>query len=109
MVRLTGIESTKALHQISPRENPQARIEYLGWSRNWTGKAHFRLSKSAQPMALADLVPAALDNLAPDERTDVLNLPREITFLDVETSLPKLSPLPVSGGTGYVLSAHPFF
>ncbi|KLU87614.1 hypothetical protein MAPG_06611 [Magnaporthiopsis poae ATCC 64411] len=100
VVRLTGIESTKALHQISPRESPPARIEYLGWSRNWTGNTHLRLSKSAQPTGLADLVPNALDSLAPDERTDVLDLPREIAFLDVETALPKLSPLPVSGGTG---------
>lgn len=100
VVRLTGIESTKALHQISPRESPQARVEYLGWTRNWTGKAYIRLAKSAQPMPLADLIPGALDGVAPDERSDILDLPREITFLDVETSLPKLSPLPVSGGTG---------
>ncbi|KAL8370862.1 hypothetical protein RB595_000957 [Gaeumannomyces hyphopodioides] len=100
VVRLTGIESTKALHQISPRESPQARIEYLGWTRNWTGTAHSRLAKSAQSTALADLILGALDGVAPDERSDILDLPREITFLDVETSLPKLSPLPVSGGTG---------
>ncbi|KAL8328790.1 hypothetical protein RB597_004515 [Gaeumannomyces tritici] len=47
-----------------------------------------------------DLVPGVLDGVAPDERSDMLDLPREVTFLDVETSLPKLSPLPVSGGTG---------
>ncbi|EJT81403.1 hypothetical protein GGTG_01383 [Gaeumannomyces tritici R3-111a-1] len=100
VVRLTGIESTKALHQISPRESPQAKVEYLGWTRNWTGKAHTRLAKSARSAALADLVPGVLDGVAPDERSDMLDLPREVTFLDVETSLPKLSPLPVSGGTG---------
>ncbi|KAK0736801.1 anaphase-promoting complex, cyclosome, subunit 4-domain-containing protein [Apiosordaria backusii] len=31
---------------------------------------------------------------------DVLDLPHELTFLEVETALPKLSPLPVSGGSG---------
>jgi anaphase-promoting complex subunit 4 len=34
------------------------------------------------------------------DKEDVLNLPSELTFIEVDTALPKLSPLPVSGGSG---------
>jgi len=38
--------------------------------------------------------------MALEERKDLLDLPHELKFLDVETALPKISPLPLSGGSG---------
>ncbi|EHA57965.1 hypothetical protein MCOR27_003712 [Pyricularia oryzae] len=100
-VRLMGIESTKTLHQITRHDNTQAKIEYLGWTRNWTGKAHLGSRKNQSGSAGWDgLISGAFDDLSLDEQKDVVDFPREITFLEIETSLPKISPLPVSGGTG---------
>lgn len=96
-----GIESTKTLHQITRHDNTQAKIEYLGWTRNWTGKAHLGSRKNQSGSAGWDgLISGAFDDLSLDEQKDVVDFPREITFLEIETSLPKISPLPVSGGTG---------
>ncbi|ELQ37818.1 hypothetical protein OOU_Y34scaffold00576g30 [Pyricularia oryzae Y34] len=78
-----------------------AKIEYLGWTRNWTGKAHLGSRKNQSGSAGWDgLISGAFDDLSLDEQKDVVDFPREITFLEIETSLPKISPLPVSGGTG---------
>jgi anaphase-promoting complex subunit 4 len=34
------------------------------------------------------------------DKEEVLDLPTELTFIEVDTALPKLGPLPVSGGSG---------
>ncbi|RYP54554.1 hypothetical protein DL769_010329 [Monosporascus sp. CRB-8-3] len=44
-----------------------------------------------------DLAPRGLDS---DDVKNISDLPRDLTFLEVETALPKISPLPVSGGSG---------
>ncbi|KAI1862462.1 hypothetical protein JX265_009176 [Neoarthrinium moseri] len=99
IVRLMGLESSKAVHQIPVCDAAKAKITCIGWARNHAAK---RPASSRKPgtTALNDL---SLDGLTLDEKrkkTTTLDLPRELAFLEVETALPKLSPLPASGGSG---------
>lgn len=99
-----GLESSKAVHHIRVRDaagsqpSPSPpRIEFVAWSRNVTGEARRRRRRQARQAR----VPERSILLDGDRRGDVvLDLPHELTFLEVETALPKLSPLPVSGGSG---------
>jgi len=93
VVRLVGLESSKAVHHIRVGNGAASKIEYIAWSRNQTRR------RSAEPSSTSQL-PSR--NILLDEEKDLLDLPHELEFLDVETALPKLSPLPVSGGSGYV-------
>ncbi|KAK1781007.1 anaphase-promoting complex, cyclosome, subunit 4-domain-containing protein [Copromyces sp. CBS 386.78] len=97
VVRLIGLESNKAVHHIrvaASRDGQPSKIEFIAWARNeidrqsHTGRKHD---------GLPDL---PWRELVPDEKKHVLDLPHELTFLEVETALPKISPLPLSGGTG---------
>ncbi|KAK3333189.1 anaphase-promoting complex, cyclosome, subunit 4-domain-containing protein [Cercophora scortea] len=92
VVRLVGLESSKAVHHIRVGDGESSKINFIGWSRNVTGdrRAATWSSTSRLPSRTIDL----------DETTDILDLPHELTFLEIETALPKISPLPVSGGSG---------
>lgn len=66
----------------------------MGWSSNTIGRRVE--SKSSK------LVPDTLKNIFGDESElsagkAVLNLPRDLTLIDIEPSLPKLSILPAGG------------
>jgi anaphase-promoting complex subunit 4 len=104
VVRLVGLESSKAVHQIRVVSGDgggdgAAKIGLIAWGRNVTGENRERKGgygngeRQERRRILLD-----------GERTgDVaVDLPRELVFLEVETALPKLSPLP-AGGSGYVL------
>ncbi len=93
VVRLVGVEGGKAVHAIRV---PGGRIGFVGWGRNVTGES--KRQKGVRRRIAGEERRVVLDG----ERTgDVaVDLPRELTFLEVETALPKLSPLPVSGGSG---------
>lgn len=98
VVRLVGLENSKAVHNIHVADGGSADVLYIAWARNWTGQTRTR-SRSKRPRGAAHhLLPATTDL---DDRSDVLDLPHELTFLEIDTALPKLSPLPVSGGSGY--------
>lgn len=111
-VRLVGVENAKVVHRISvsqqtadPDADPEP-ITYIAWARNLTGRRHFGkddndiasrlkslgLSSSAGGFDLGD---------AEGKRNELVDLPHALTFLEIDSSLPKLSPLPVSGGTGH--------
>ncbi|ORY69465.1 anaphase-promoting complex component Cut20/Apc4 [Pseudomassariella vexata] len=96
VVRLMGLENSKAVHQIPVCEAGKARITCMGWTRNFAGKR----------AAVSKSVASALQKLSLDDDDDdgekriMQSLPRELTFLEVETALPKISPLPASGGSG---------
>jgi anaphase-promoting complex subunit 4 len=91
VVRLAGLESSKALHHIKVCEPGGAEIDFVAWSSNLTGK-----------VAAARNRPSTVSShdISLDDDKSLLDLPHELTFLEVETALPKLSPLPVSGGSG---------
>lgn len=109
-VRLVGVENTKAVHRIVVAQQPADRdadpepITYVAWARNLTGKRHFGtdngiasrlrglgLSSSDEPLQAASRGADA---------QELADLPHALTFLEIDASLPKISPLPVSGGTG---------
>ena len=96
VVRLLGLENTKAVHHIRVSEVEDSRFTYIGWSRNRTG---LRSSVSGERGAKSwrDLLSDKIDS---EQRQESHDLPHELTFLEVDTSLPKISPLPVSGGSG---------
>lgn len=96
-VRLMGLENSKAAHhiQILPPSDGD-RIAYIGWACNSIA-AHpsDKLSK-----ILGDGDPEGWKALSGGDVS--IDLPRELAFLEIETALPKISPLPSSSaGSGY--------
>ncbi|KAM0285309.1 hypothetical protein ACHAQH_001498 [Verticillium albo-atrum] len=96
-VRLMGLENNKAAHHIRVTEDQSASITHIGWAHNTvakTGGISREPGTASWRHVLAEELRTAGDPPA-------LDLPRELTFLDVESSLPKLSPLPsASAGEG---------
>jgi anaphase-promoting complex subunit 4 len=93
-----GLENNKAAHHIKVGESPGSKITHIGWaSSSIAGK-----SSSAVSQALKDgLGEGSMHN----GDGLPLDLPRELTFLEADTALPKISPLPSSSaGSGYVFS-----
>lgn len=91
-----GLETNKAVHQIHVCERGQSRITCIGWARNHLGK-RVDLDSSPSSMPWDDIIS---HDLFPSGKKAAVDLPRELTFLEVETALPKLSPLPILGGSG---------
>lgn len=91
-----GLETNKAVHQMPVCEAGKSRITCIGWARNNAGKRQNSASESST-VSWEDIIPR---DLFPSSRKTAVDLPRELTFLEVETALPKLSPLPASGGSG---------
>ncbi|OHF02630.1 anaphase-promoting complex component Cut20/Apc4 [Colletotrichum orchidophilum] len=93
-VRLMGLENNKAAHHIRVCGDDTAapNITHIGWSRNIVGKSQ---PKTRQP----DVQPwqkLMSDELNLPGGPAPLDLPRELTFLEVDSALPKISPLPSS-------------
>ncbi|KAH8686721.1 anaphase-promoting complex, cyclosome, subunit 4-domain-containing protein [Ilyonectria robusta] len=93
-VRLMGLENNKAAHHIQVCESPGTRITHIGWaSSNIAAK-----STSAVAQAIRNGL-SKEGSLSGDDAP--MDLPRELTFLEVDTALPKISPLPsASAGAG---------
>ncbi|KAI0901529.1 anaphase-promoting complex, cyclosome, subunit 4-domain-containing protein [Annulohypoxylon nitens] len=96
VVRLMGLETNKAVHQMPICEAGKSRITCIGWGRNNSGKRPDSAS-TASSLPVEDVLSTGL---FPSGKKPIVDLPRELTFLEVETALPKLSPLPASGGSG---------
>jgi anaphase-promoting complex subunit 4 len=94
---LTGLEGGKAVYNIRVSEGDLSRISYIAWSRNYTGKQPAKKGRK-KASAWDQLISGDLD--IDEKQQDVLNLPHELSFLEIDTVLPKISPLPVSGGSG---------
>lgn len=103
-VRLMGLESNKAAHNIRICGDAATApsITHIGWSQNKVGRAQSKPSQSdSRPWN--KLMSEELD--LPGNPTP-LDLPRELTFLEVDSALPKISPLPTtSAGSGCVTTA----
>ncbi|CAK7208609.1 hypothetical protein SBRCBS47491_000149 [Sporothrix bragantina] len=87
VVRLVGLESPKAVHQIRLYDGTPVAITYVSWAKNLVG------SRETWQSGL-------LESHDEQQTSDMLDLPQALLFLEVEDDLPKLPPLPVSGGTG---------
>lgn len=98
-----GLENNKAAHNIRVLEGEAraAAITHVAWVSN--SVAARRAGKD--PSAAAG--PAWQSVLG--KEADLPDLPRELMFLEIDTALPKISPLPSgSAGSGYVfLPSHP--
>ncbi|KAK1971203.1 anaphase-promoting complex component Cut20/Apc4 [Colletotrichum sublineola] len=92
-VRLMGLENNKAAHHIRVcGDDTTPDITHIGWSRNIVGKTRSRYQKTpSQPWQ--KLMSEELELPAGH---DPLDFPRELTFLEVDSALPKISPLPSS-------------
>ncbi|KAI2626536.1 anaphase-promoting complex, cyclosome, subunit 4-domain-containing protein [Hypoxylon sp. NC1633] len=95
VIRLMGLETNKAVHQIRVCDAGKSQITCIGWAHNNAGT---RSDSTSAPSTVPweDLLSR---ELFPSGKKAAADLPRELTFLEVETALPKLSPLPVSGGS----------
>ncbi|KAI0419968.1 anaphase-promoting complex, cyclosome, subunit 4-domain-containing protein [Xylaria grammica] len=96
IVRLTGLETNKAVHQITICEAGKSNITSIGWAQNLAGKR----PASAPQSSICTWKQLASQGLDLIKQKPAADLPRELTFLEIETALPKLSPLPASGGSG---------
>ena len=91
-MKLVGAESTKVVHQFATGDS--SGITCVGWSSNLTRKVTDSVKSQKKHASWGDL----LSDDGELEAKDVLNLPRDLSQIDIETSLPKLSVL-ASGGT----------
>ena len=84
------------VHQIDCSAYSKSQICCLGWGINFTdgNKTGLELDKAKQEVMLDDVLSQSSRMKSMDTVPD---LPLDLALLDVEASLPKLSPLP-SGG-----------
>jgi anaphase-promoting complex subunit 4 len=92
-VKLVGAESTKTVHQFATGD--VSGITYVGWSKNLTRNVIDLPGSFKNPRVWQDALSEASTEF---DTRETLNLPRELSQIDIETSLPKLSVL-ASGGT----------
>lgn len=106
-VRLMGLENNKAVHHIRVSEDTSSKITHIGWSCNIPGKPETRGRGQGQKSANSarSWRDAVSEEFSTGDKPDFdpIDLPRELTFLEIDASLPKISPLPAgSAGAGYV-------
>ncbi|KAF4983886.1 hypothetical protein FZEAL_827 [Fusarium zealandicum] len=93
-VRLMGLENNKAAHHIKVGESPGTKITHIGWASSKITDKRSNAVPRALKNGLVQEEPLSGDGIP-------LDLPRELTFLEVDTALPKISPLPGgSAGSG---------
>ncbi|KAH0443344.1 anaphase-promoting complex component cut20 apc4 [Colletotrichum camelliae] len=98
-VRLMGLENNKAAHHIrvGGDSDSATTITHIGWSRNVVGKQQAQ----RQPTGSQPWKKLMSEELNLPGKQDPSDLPRELTFLEVDSALPKISPLPTSSaGSG---------
>ncbi|KEY69430.1 hypothetical protein S7711_05744 [Stachybotrys chartarum IBT 7711] len=88
VVRLMGLENNKAAHHIHVCDPAEASITHIGWaSSNILSKPRTRLRQPQDERFQKSPL---------DADRSLSDMPRELTFLEVDTALPKISPLPSS-------------
>ncbi|KAI0147258.1 anaphase-promoting complex, cyclosome, subunit 4-domain-containing protein [Xylariaceae sp. FL1272] len=96
ILRLMGLETSKAVHQMRVCDDGKSKITTIGWAQNLAGE---RTASTAES-SIKNWEQLASQGLAVNKTKPSADLPRELTFLEIETALPKISPLPASGGSG---------
>ncbi|KAH8434213.1 putative anaphase-promoting complex component Cut20/Apc4 [Aspergillus melleus] len=111
-IRVISSYSGKTVHHYpayqAPGDSAQPiKVTCLGWGVNFTDSksAQRNLQEAAGHITIEDLL---TPNVHPSKAAAVLraDLPRELALLDIETSLPKLSTLPATGGDDDVFSSR---
>lgn len=96
VVRVHGLEGSKAVQHVRICDAADAKIGFVAWVRNGTAEGRGRKKLAGREGREERMM--LLDG---ERKGDLaVDLPRELTFLEVETALPKLPPLPVTGGLG---------
>ncbi|RDA93360.1 hypothetical protein CP533_0315 [Ophiocordyceps camponoti-saundersi (nom. inval.)] len=101
VVRLMRLENNKVAHRIPVCQGAEARITFIGWTGSNLPK---QTSKSSAGL-LSDRSPAS--DAAHQADGLPVDLPQALTFLEIDSALPKLSPLP-SGSAGSDEDANVF-
>lgn len=83
------------MHQFITGDGDGDGITCIGWASNLTRKVSDSVKSQKKRESWGDLLS---DDGVEFETKEVLNLPRDLSQIDIETSLPKLSVL-ASGGT----------
>lgn len=91
VVRLVGAESSKNVHQIAIGPHGATGITCLGWASSFTGKRSTGVGPVKDGSSWQNIFEEALDGAGERE---IVDLPRDLTLIDIESSLPKLSVLP---------------
>ncbi|KAL8759268.1 MAG: hypothetical protein Q9199_000881 [Rusavskia elegans] len=104
-VCIASANSGKIMYEKDYPTPFKAPICCLGWASNFTDVAAIRerLSSLEGTAVLDDLMTSADETLNPQF---ALDLPIELAFLDVASTLPKLATLPVAGSQGDVFSSR---
>ncbi|THC97798.1 hypothetical protein EYZ11_002714 [Aspergillus tanneri] len=111
-IRVISSYSGKTVHQYPAYQPPDGsdqsvKVTCLGWGVNFTDSkaAQRSLQDGAGHITLEDLL---TPDVHPSKVAAVLkaDLPRELALLDIESSLPKLSTLPATGGDDDVFSSR---
>lgn len=87
-----GLENNKAAHHIEVCPRSNSIITHIGWACN-------DITSHSSGAGWLQVANGLLETLNVDNTP--ADLPRDLIFLEVETALPKISPLPgSSAGTG---------
>jgi anaphase-promoting complex subunit 4 len=92
-VRLVGAESNKIVHQFTTGDEVSG-VTCLGWATNLTSKSTSSIGATNEPGSWSAFLTE--DRTFSEEKMP-LDLPRDLSLLDIETSLPKLSVLTAAG------------
>ena len=94
---LTNVNTGKVMHQLDCSAHSQSPFSCLGWGVNFTDSTAVRkrVEVAGGTLELDDLLRNGVNAKASQETPD---LPADLAFIDVESSLPKLSTLVSSGG-----------
>jgi anaphase-promoting complex subunit 4 len=98
-VRLMGLENNRAAHHIQVCESDDVNITHIGWSTNKIDQQSN--AGPGSPLANLSQQPGIQNG------STLADLPQQLMFLEVDTALPKLSPLPSSTASTRLVS-HEF-
>ncbi|KAE9379056.1 hypothetical protein N431DRAFT_363885 [Stipitochalara longipes BDJ] len=101
-VRLVGAESSKIVHQFTAGDMASG-VTCMDWVTNLTNKSASSIS-GGKDLGSWDTFLMG-DGILSDEKSP-LDLPRDLSLIDIETSLPKLSVLAAAGSSDDVFSSR---
>ena len=91
-----SFENNKAVQRVRIGETEHAQVgsvDFIAWSHILTGWRRHRGG-----ILKCGFLHKTNNKLKRDD--DVASFPQQLAYLEIDTVLPKMSPLPVSGGSG---------
>lgn len=90
-MRLISPENSKIIHKIHASPDQERRVTFLAWAMNFTDEVASKARVGASHGDLDAMLKRTVQTHAPEALPD---LPKTLALLDIEGTLPKLSPLP---------------